>query len=204
MNTCIETSKEINSPIQQLNETSLHYHKQLNLLQGVVECLIDGILILTDQGEVIHANSCANRLCQQLTQNQTQVGLVPQKIWNVCQALVKNRGLFPDQSVILEDELGTDQPTTVRVRVQWIDLHTTQRSYLLVTLEDRAQSARKMAIAEIQKYSLSPRESEVWLLRRANRTYKQIASELYIAVDTVKKHIRNIHAKRQAVLDQQN
>jgi DNA-binding CsgD family transcriptional regulator len=55
-------------------------------------------------------------------------------------------------------------------------------------------------IAEVDKYGLTPREAEVWLLRRAKYALKEIATELSISLNTVKKHIKNIHAKREIVL----
>ena len=51
-------------------------------------------------------------------------------------------------------------------------------------------------MAEAQKYNLTERETQVWVLKRAGYTYKVIAAKLHIAEDTVKKHIKSIHAKR--------
>jgi len=45
------------------------------------------------------------------------------------------------------------------------------------------------------------RREDVWLLRRANHSYEEIAAKLYIAVNTVKRHLKSIHAKRKMVLD---
>jgi DNA-binding CsgD family transcriptional regulator len=53
---------------------------------------------------------------------------------------------------------------------------------------------------EVDQYGLTPRQAEVWLLRRANYTYKEIAAELYISLNTVKKHMKDIQAKRETVL----
>ena len=39
------------------------------------------------------------------------------------------------------------------------------------------------------------------MLRRANRTYDEIARELYITVNTVKRHLKSIYAKRKEVAD---
>lgn len=50
---------------------------------------------------------------------------------------------------------------------------------------------------ECAKYGLTPREAEVWILRQQKKSYKQIASELFITVDTVKKHFKSIFAKRE-------
>jgi len=54
--------------------------------------------------------------------------------------------------------------------------------------------------AEIEKYGLTPRESEVWLLYRANYSRKEIAAELFISIDTVKKHLKNIKTKQDKFL----
>ncbi len=67
-------------------------------------------------------------------------------------------------------------------------------------LEDRYQSTQNLAIAEVDKYRLTRREAEVWLLRRANYSRKDIAAELCISLDTVKKHLKNIHAKQEMTL----
>jgi DNA-binding CsgD family transcriptional regulator len=50
---------------------------------------------------------------------------------------------------------------------------------------------------EAQHYGLTDRETEIWMLQRANYTYKQIADELFIAPNTVKKHMQNIHLKQK-------
>jgi DNA-binding CsgD family transcriptional regulator len=42
----------------------------------------------------------------------------------------------------------------------------------------------------------------VWLLQQNNYTYKQIAAELGITPNTVKKHVRNIYAKRRLQQDE--
>jgi WD40 repeat protein len=46
-----------------------------------------------------------------------------------------------------------------------------------------------------QKHGLTPREQDIWLLYRTNYSYKQIANELNISLNTVKKHMKNIYAK---------
>jgi DNA-binding CsgD family transcriptional regulator len=68
--------------------------------------------------------------------------------------------------------------------------------YLLVTIEDRNQSTQNLAIADAKKYGLTRRETEIWLLRRANYSYKEIADKLCISINTVKKHLKNIHIKQ--------
>jgi DNA-binding CsgD family transcriptional regulator len=60
---------------------------------------------------------------------------------------------------------------------------------------------KTIAQEEARKYNLTDRETEIWILQRANYTYKQIASELFIAPNTVKKHMQNIHLKQKGLSD---
>lgn len=175
--------------------------KQPSFLQAVLEGFIDGILILTDQGEWLHANNCAYQICRQLTQNAS-TNLVPKEIWRACQALIGSLDWQPEQSVLIEDEIKTDDLTAYRLRAQWLQLETIQRPCVLVTLEDRQQSIKNLAIAEAQKYGLTPRETEVWLRYRIGYSYKEIASDLYITPNTVKKHMKNILAKRKTITEE--
>lgn len=168
-----------------------------SLFQAVLEGFIDGILILNDRGEWLHANDCARRICRQLSQSTAQTNRLPQEIWRACQALIESLKLYPNKAVLIEDEITADQSITYRVRAQWLKLEAAQDACVLVTLEDRQQSIQNLAIAEGQKYGLTPREAEVWLRYRANYSYREIAAELFITQNTVKKHMKNIHAKRQ-------
>jgi DNA-binding CsgD family transcriptional regulator len=59
------------------------------------------------------------------------------------------------------------------------------------------RTMKNNAIADAKPYNLTPRETEVWSLKQTNYTYKQIAATLYISVNTVKKHIKNIYFKQQ-------
>ena len=170
------------------------------LLQGVLESFFDGILILTEQGELVQANNLAHQICEQLTQGKPQPNSVPKEIWRVCQALIESRSLYHNQPVIIESEIKTDKLTTVRIRTRWLKLSVSQHPCLLVILEDRYQAAQNLALAEVDKYGLTPREAEVWLLRRRQYALKKIATELTISLNTVKKHLKNIHAKREIAL----
>ncbi|HBB31334.1 MAG TPA: helix-turn-helix transcriptional regulator [Cyanobacteria bacterium UBA8803] len=165
------------------------------LLEGIIESFLDGILILTEQGDCIQSNKLARQICEQLTPSRSRLNSVPKEIWIVCQALIESRVLSPTEPIIIESEIVLKKSNTLRIRVQWFNLNAVPQHCLLVILEDRCQSSQKLAIAEVDRYRLSPREVEVWLRRRAKYTYKQIATELYISLNTVKKHIKNIHAK---------
>lgn len=169
-----------------------------NFLQEVMERLEDGILIVTNAGEIVHANASAYDLCCQLSQGSLDSNLIPPMIWKLCQLLLNTHNLYPEKNIILSDEIMLDKSNTLRVRVRLIKLEQFITSCLLVTIENQYESLKSAALAEIRKYDLTPREAEIWRLYRSHNSYKEIATQLYITINTVKKHMKNIHAKRQA------
>ncbi len=180
---------------------SANVPSDLLMLHAVVEGLFDGVLILSPDGKVIQSNSYGAVILDELYQRQPTSNPLPEPLWRICQLLVESRVDFPDQVVMVEDEIQTDCPAPIRVRARWLTLATAEQPCILVTLEDCYQTACQRAIAESHQYGLTQRESEVWLLKRANYSYEQIASQLYIAINTVKKHLKSIYAKQQDVIN---
>ncbi len=170
--------------------------QQATFLQEVIEGLQDGILILTETGELVYANSNARSICFSIQQANPNDNFVPSEIWKLCKFLIDSHRLYADKNLIVSDEIVFDNLTNLRVRVRWLNLEKISHPCLLITIENRYESVRNAALVEIKKYELTPREAEIWLLFRANYTYKKIADELYITLNTVKKHMKNIHAKR--------
>lgn len=173
------------------------------LLQGVLEGFIDGILILTEEGVLIHANQVAKQICDRINQFDGKDNLLPPEIWHICQSLIESIELFPDRKMSLESEISKDEIGSFRVRVRWLKLEQIERPCLLVTLEDRYQSLQRMVNNDVYQYNLTAREAEVWLLYRDNYSYQEIADKLYITINTVKKHMKNIHAKRKSTDDEE-
>jgi DNA-binding CsgD family transcriptional regulator len=169
--------------------------KRLIFLHSILEGFVDGLLIVTCTGEVLLTNTHARRLCRQIQAVSASPEQLPAEVQRVCRALVDSRQMFPDQKIAPETELETPDGATIRVRVQWIELDAGQPDCLLVTLEDRSQSMQNLAIADARKYGFTPRETEVWALRRTGCSYKEIAARLYISQNTVKRHVKNILAK---------
>lgn len=170
-------------------------------LQGVIESFIDGILIVDERGNWVQANAIAQQICDRLTRNKTQTNALPTQIWQVCKAMIENRKAYPGQIAIVEVEIKLDKLTNIRMRAQWLKLKEISYPYLLIVLENRFQSLQNLALIESDRYGLTPREAEVWSLYRANYTRKEIAAELFISIDTVKKHLKNIKTKRETVID---
>ncbi len=180
-----------------LNNTFLQSCGQPNLLQGVIEDLINGVLILTDQKELVYADDGARRVLRQLSQDGLQANLIPKEIWHICHSLIRSRSLFPNQYWLIGFEILTDDSTALRIRARWLELAAVERPCLLLTVEDPYQSIKSIAIEEAKRYGLTSRETEVWLLHRAHYTYKKIASELCVTPNTIKKHMRSIHTKQR-------
>lgn len=170
-----------------------------NLFQGILEGFMDGILIITEAGELLHANQSAKQIFQQLSVEKSQ--LIPEEIWQVCQSLIESKKLFPGEKIVLESEITRNNAVHFRLRVRWFRIEQMSQECLLVTIEDKYQSLREIVSSDVHQYDLTPREAEVWLLYRANYSYKEIAEKLYITINTVKKHMKNIHAKRKSMID---
>jgi DNA-binding CsgD family transcriptional regulator len=171
-------------------------NNQVYLLQAVIESFVDGILILSRNGDLLHANDSARSTCHELSQKSSDT--VPEEIWQICESFIESRQLFPGENIFMEYELENTR-IKLRIRVRWLSRDDKQK-FLLVTLEDFNQSTQSIAIADAKKYGLTHREAEVWLLRRANLSYKEIAEKLFITINTVKKHLKNIYAKQNEII----
>jgi DNA-binding CsgD family transcriptional regulator len=169
-------------------------------LLAILEGFLDGILVLTDEKKLLYINHTAHQLCQRLT-TQNTVSPVPPEVWQICQALIERQARNSEKLVVMESEIGCTG-MTLRVRVQWLSLTSLDRPCILIRLQDQQQTLQTLAIAEAQNWHLTEREAQVWTLRRSGRSRKQIASELFISEDTVKKHLGNIRPKRQSYLDE--
>lgn len=185
---------------EQFNKQQLQAESQVYLLQAVIESFVDGILILTTQRELLHVNECARQICRKFTGGKSSVGAVPEEIWRVCQSLIDSRELFPRENIVIESEIETERALKLRLRARWLSLANGEQNYMLVLLEDRNQTSQSVALSDAKKYGFTDREAEVWLLRQANLSYREIADRLYITINTVKKHLKNIHAKQQEML----
>jgi len=162
------------------------------IFQALVESLdcFDGAMILTKTGELVVSNHHASQICHQLTCQLTQnLSRVPQQIWHCCQAVLEN------QLQSIEDEIKIDQSSAIRVRASWLPAGYVDQPHLLVRLEDQREAAEQRAAAEARKYGLTAREAQVWILKRLGCSDKSIAMSLYIATDTVKKHVKSIRGK---------
>lgn len=175
-----------------------NYWQANNFLREVLEGLEDGILIISQTGKLLHANASAYQFCYQLNHNNLNSQIIPYSIWKLCKLLVNQQNYLLESSTFISDEIVLNDSITFHIRVRLLDSHSFPYPCFVVTIQNRYESLKNTAIAEVKKYDLTPREAEIWVLYRGKYSYKEIAEKLYITINTVKKHMKNIHAKRQA------
>ncbi len=194
------STKRRNFKPKKFSSQSLQSGSQFDLLQAVIESFVDGILVVTSEGHLVHTNEFARHLLGKLVVNPDTNNGLPQEVWRVCKSLIESRELFPGEKISIESEIETNGNMKLRIHARWLNLRAKDSNLLLVTIEDCNQSNQSMAMADAYKYGLTDRETEVWLLRRSNLSYKEIAQQLYITINTVKKHLKNIYAKQQEMV----
>lgn len=193
----IPTGGELETKIQQSEKKFLNCLD--SILQEVIAELVNGILILTEEREIVFANECACRILRQINQNMG-ADPIPKEIWYICKSLIEIRALFPEQQWLINTKVCLNSSVSFDVQARHLKLKKPDKYCVVLVLKDQYQLVKNIALEESREYGLTDREREIWLLQRANYTYKQIASELFIAPNTVKKHLQNIHLKKNFYL----
>ena len=172
------------------------------ILRAALANLQDGFIIASQVGEILQINEPAKRICSLLRTGSSACdeAELPMEIWRVCMSAVENQNVLSLQKIGLDAEIILPEIGTVRVRVQNIKI--AQTSCLLIVLEDRQQTIRNRALSDAAMFGLTERETEIWQLRLRGDGYKDISAALWISVDTVKKHVKNILAKRRSHEDE--
>jgi predicted transcriptional regulator len=169
------------------------------VVQEVISKITDGILIVSEEKKILFANECASRILRQISQCRSESEPLPQEIGYLCRSLSEIRRLFPEQHWMMNTKICINSSVTFSVYARYMKLETLRRYCIVLVLKDQYQLIKSIALEEAKKCGLTDRETEIWLLQRANYTYKQIASELFIAPNTVKKHMQNIHLKQKGL-----
>ncbi|MBU6230105.1 MAG: hypothetical protein KGQ93_10475 [Cyanobacteria bacterium REEB459] len=174
---------------------------QVDIQDPVVEealtKLTNGILIITEGKQVLYANDCACRILRQISQERNAPEAIPTEISYLCNSAADARRRFPEQHWIIKTKICISSSIAFTVTARYMKLDTLNKYCIVLELKDQYQLIKGIAMEEAQHYGLTDRETEIWTLQRANYTYKQIADELFIAPNTVKKHMQNIHLKQK-------
>ncbi len=181
--------------------SSLKDHDEPDFLWSILESSIQGILILHDVDHLLYANQHACRILRKMDPTFSQKSALPEEINYIFRSLQEIRHLFPKQDWLIETKILTDQSASFEIQARWTHLKSTNSKCLLLMLQDSDQQRQDIALEEATRYNLTARETDVWLLYRVGYAYKEIAVELDITSNTVKKHMKNIWAKQQSQAD---
>lgn len=194
MSTIAKASDKTAVKLQQANIRLDDDFQKLNFLQEAIEILENGILIISITGELIYANTSGYDLCYQINQGIFEFNCVSPIIWSICQKLINNQRMYPEKNVVVSEKIVIDKSRKFRICVKSLNLQK-NRDCLLVIIDNQYKQFEKTELTEIHKYDFTPREDQIWRLYRAKYTYKEIALQLHITINTVKKHMKNIHIK---------
>lgn len=193
----VTTNQVTTNQTKQFNHPASH---SISIFQAVLGNLQDGFIIADPAGRIQQINLPAERICNLLTAEVSEKNSqLPIEIWQICCAALKRKDVLSFNKIGLDADIILPDIGTVRIRVQNISIASVP--HLLIVLEDRQQTIRNKALSDAALYGLTDRETEIWQMRLRGDAYKEISTTLWISVDTVKKHVKNILAKQRAHLD---
>lgn len=183
----------------------------INYLTQIFEVFLDavfpahGFILLNSKGEHIQSSPYARQLCLNLEHQGTHHKqcpirpniALPSEFQRVTQCLIESREDFPSQKIQLQDEIVLTDKTRVYVQANWIDLALPETSCIVLILENHTEVIRQKVLEDARRYGFTKQETKVWELKMLGLSRKAIGQELFIEVNTVKKHIKQINAKRQ-------
>ena len=185
---------------------------------SLLESLHPSVIVVSRQLKPIYWNGRSKNLCQALLGGQRLPSELPIEVVEVCHRLMRDSRIT-DRPLIMECQaVGGD---TLRISARWLQINSgsssstaphlakfeetsnsvsgsAQPPYMLITLENCTDTLREELRLEQQKYDLTEREAEVWMLLRQEYTYQEIAKMLQISLNTVKTHVKNVYAKKRS------
>ncbi|MFZ4639642.1 MAG: hypothetical protein ACOYMP_04445 [Nodosilinea sp.] len=115
-------------------------------LTAILEGFTSGILVLTREGTVLHANQVGQTFARYLSNLDGSIGQsVPTSLWTICGYLEESRELFPDSSLVLTQDFTSLDGCHLRARVQWLNLLEVDPLLFLVVIEDQHPSSQALA-----------------------------------------------------------
>lgn len=189
------TKEEFNQKAKARNQSSNDDHgdgiTQDVLWSALLELMPLGVLILTPSLQLVYGNDKAIAICEQLEKANSSL---PIAIIALCQRLLNEEEPVAEPLVMEYQE----QPEVFfRLQVRWLCADLETQPLLFVQIEDCLATLREELLLEQQKYELTDREAEVWMLLRQDYSYQQISEQLKISLNTVKTHVKNVYSKRK-------
>jgi DNA-binding CsgD family transcriptional regulator len=155
-------------------------------LPTTFENWVDGIFIFDRQGKCIMMNQTACQMAKYLSQVPEQWDQISHAIWQTCSVII-NHSLNN-----AEFEISLDPVTRFRIRGLTLQMEDNTTSSIQIILEDQRQSIEHLVNTEALMYRLTLGEKAVC------KSYQDIAQVLYLSVNTIKKHLKNIRIKQRS------
>ncbi|MEA5448023.1 LuxR C-terminal-related transcriptional regulator [Leptolyngbya sp. CCNP1308] len=174
-------------------------HDLYLVLKQIIPSILDGVILFDEHNHMIYANSKATAIIQKFARNAPFLEDIPAEIAYIKRFMVEAKEKFSHQNWLNQFTIFVDCLSVFHVHGRWIQDSSSGQNYLLLKMEDQNQFSQNLALEEAKRLGLTLREQEVWLLYRANYTYKQIAETLNITPNTVKKHMKSILVKQRSV-----
>ena len=164
-----------------------------------------GFILFDHRGTLLRSTARADEFCMLLQKDvpgqafsvpePQAVVTLPDSIAVLRDLLIESCIDFPEYTLQLYDTVLLPGGIRLHLNVEWIDLIGYSTKCILVTLDDLTQIANHRAVCDTYRYGLTNREAEVWELYLQGYSYRQVSKELDIALNTVKKHMKNIFSK---------
>lgn len=123
------------------------------------------------------------------------VDTTPPQIETLCKLLQESCDDYPNYTLQLYDTTFLPGGIRLQLNAEWIELIDQPTKCILVTIEDLTQVAHQRAVSDTYRYGLTSRETDVWKLYLQGLSYRQVSEELFISLNTVKKHMKSIFSK---------
>ena len=165
-----------------------------------LDLIMDSYLLLNSDRKIVLSNPKADQLLQKIQSATQQTSReepksLPDSVVQTCQLLLENSEYLSDHALPPQAML-TVHPG-IQMRISLVDTGLGSEPLFLIALEDKSQASIAQATVDQWLYGLTNREKEVWSLRLQDFSYQDIATELYLSVNTVKKHMKTILAKQE-------
>lgn len=164
-----------------------------------------GFILFDDAGRLLRSTTKADEFCMFLqkgapgqafgTVDPQLFGAIPEQVATLRDFLRESCDDFPEHTLQLYDTVFLPGGIRLHLSVEWIELADLPTQCILVTIEDLTQIAHHRAVSDAYRYDLTSREAEVWELYLRGHSYREVSKELVIALNTVKKHMKNIFRK---------
>ncbi|MEM7065032.1 MAG: helix-turn-helix transcriptional regulator [Cyanobacteria bacterium P01_B01_bin.77] len=164
-----------------------------------------GFILFDDAGCLLRSTTKADEFCMLLQKgvpgqafgavDPQYFGAIPEQVTTLCNFLRDSCDDFPEYTLQLYDTVFLPGGIRLHLSAEWIELADLPTKCMLVTIEDLTQIAHHRAVSDAYRYELTSREAEVWELYLQGLSYREVSQELVIALNTVKKHMKNIFRK---------